>query len=159
MKSQHLSAINNREKFRPKTYPHNFWGELYQHLVEHSKENLLPFYNQLKVERDANLMTDSEFAEMIVTFVQDIPYAYILGDASCNDYEVTLGGCVENIKYGILSPAEFLYSLQGDCDTRTVLLYSALSHFGYDVRIAVSDEYAHSMLLLNLPNYGPYIED
>jgi hypothetical protein len=38
--------------------------------------------------------------------------------------------------------------------TRTLLLYTVLDHYGYDVALMSSDEYGHSILGINLPYNG-----
>jgi hypothetical protein len=48
-------------------------------------------------------------------------------DAKCDGYE----------RFGINTPVEFIATLQGDCDTRTLLLYTILAHYGYDVALMV----------------------
>ena len=60
------------------------------------------------------------------------------------------------IKHDILSPLEFFYLKTGDCDSRTVLIYTILKSFGYDVAILNSDRYSHSMIGINLPSSGKY---
>lgn len=52
---------------------------------------------------------------------------------------------------------EFLHTLKGDCDTRTVLLYGLLKGLGYSPKIANSEFYLHSMLLLDIPSRGEYL--
>ena len=45
-------------------------------------------------------------------------------------------------------------SLNGDCDTRTLLLYTMLSYYNYDVALLSSEFYGHSILGINLPFEG-----
>ena len=45
-------------------------------------------------------------------------------------------------------------TLQGDCDTRTLLLYTILAHYGYDVVLMSSEFYNHSLIGINLPYEG-----
>ena len=87
---------------------------------------------------------------MIVAFVQDIPYQYVLSDGCQNK----VGECNPYVSWGIYSPVEFMHHLKGDCDTRTVLLYTLLKNFGFDPLIINSKEYRHSMLALDLPSAG-----
>jgi len=97
-----------------------------------------------------------ELAQMVVTFVQDIPYSYIL-DKDCATYQTNGKPCIGNIALGILSPYEFLHSLYGDCDTRAVLIYAILDELGFDPMIVVSNQYAHAMLALHLPSSGDHL--
>jgi energy-coupling factor transporter transmembrane protein EcfT len=105
-----------------------------------------------------------KFAEMIVSFVQDIPYAIVLEndcDASLYNDPFTkkyllnqTGKCDSYQKFGINTPVEFLMNLKGDCDTRTLLLYTIFSHYNYDVALLSSEFYGHSLLGINLPING-----
>jgi hypothetical protein len=101
---------------------------------------------------------------MIVSFVQDIPYALVLpencdpnlysdnfikqylnsNNAKCDGFE----------KFGINTPVEFLATLNGDCDTRTLLLYTILAHYNYDITLLSSELYSHSIIGINLPLEG-----
>jgi len=137
-----------------------FWGKLYYSLYEQNKERIGSLLDSLWTLKEVNDLDQFEFANAVVTFVQDIPYAYILDKERCEDQEEIYGNCVTDIKYGILSPVEFLYTLNGDCDTRTVLLYTIFRELGYEPKIANSDAYAHSILLLNVASGGnDYIYD
>jgi hypothetical protein len=104
------------------------------------------------------------FAEVVVAFVQDIPYALILDrecdpelyrDAFTRAYlESPNAVCSGDQRFGICTPVEFMATLLGDCDTRTLLLYTLLSHYGYDVAIFSSEVYSHSLLGVVLPLEG-----
>jgi hypothetical protein len=105
-----------------------------------------------------------EFAEMVVTCIQDIPYSFVF-QSDClpaENYEKSIKNilnncpdcCIGNVLYGIQNPVSFIQNLKGDCDTRTVLIYSILKHFNYDVAILNSEFYRHSILGLNLPKSG-----
>ena len=50
----------------------------------------------------------------------------------------------------------FMASLKGDCDTRTILLFSILTNFNYDVMVLGSYTYKHSILAINLRGNGAY---
>ncbi len=75
----------------------------------------------------------------------------------CEDFETDGQPCIGNVPLGIISPYEFIHSLYGDCDTRSVLLYVLLAEMGFDPMIVVSDEYAHAMLALNVQAQGDHI--
>src|SRR5690606_22644266 len=116
--------------------------------------------DSLKAEKKLNKV---EFAEVIVSLIQDIPYSLILSDA-CNaniyndtfikEYLVDKGDCQGYIKYGLLTPAEFISTLKGDCDTRTLLLFAIFNHYNYDVAMLSSELYKHSIIGINLPFNG-----
>lgn len=116
--------------------------------------------DRLQVEKELNKV---EFAEVIVSLIQDIPYSLILSDAcSANIYKDDFikeylnnnGECQGYTKYGLLSPVEFLSTLKGDCDTRTLLLFTILDHYNYDVAMLSSELYKHSIIGINLPYKG-----
>lgn len=101
---------------------------------------------------------------MIVSFVQDIPYVLILenncdpslySDNFTRKYLLSPNAkCSGFQRFGINTPVEFLYNLNGDCDTRTLLLYTIMSHYDYDVALMSSEFYSHSILGVNLPLDG-----
>jgi hypothetical protein len=108
------------------------------------------------------------FADCIVSFVQDIPYALVL-ESTCNANEYTdnfirsylqtaNANCEPFQKYGINTPVEFMGNLKGDCDTRTLLLYTILKHYNYDILLLSSEILKHSIIAINLPYTGKYFK-
>ena len=132
----------------------DFWKKVYFDLYDQNKSRLNFIQDSLLFIRDSLNMNREDFARMVVAFVQDIPYNYILPEG-CEGHDDH--PCVPIVKFGILSPVEFLNRLQGDCDTRTVMLFTLLKNFSYDPVILNSNEYLHSMLALDLPTSGDYI--
>lgn len=133
--------------------------------VSRNDENQLQGLYQMFDKINANKpKSKALFAEMIVSFVQHIPYQLVM-EQSCNpnDYpEKSIrqliaenrGKCVPNQKFGITTPVEFMVTQKGDCDSRTLLLYTILKHYNYDVAILSSDVYMHSILAVSLPYNG-----
>jgi hypothetical protein len=116
-----------------------------------------------KIKIDNNL-NRNRFAEVVVSLIQSIPYSYNI-DGNCNGDDLPsaykndiISGipCISNVRHDILTPLEFFYFKKGDCDSRTVLIYTILKRFGYDVAILNSDLYSHSMIGINIPAYGKY---
>lgn len=116
--------------------------------------------DSLQIKKGLN---EVRFAEVIVSLVQDIPYLLILSDACdasiYNDdfikrYLESNGKCEGYTKYGLLTPVEFMSTLKGDCDTRTLLLFTIFNHYGYDVVMLSSELYKHSIIGINLPYKG-----
>lgn len=140
-------------KFESSRYP---WPELYHELSDVSRPAIRFLTDSLTTISLREDLTRSELAELIVTFVQDIPYSYIL-PGTCDSFETHGKPCVGNVSLGIYSPYEFIHTLKGDCDTRSVLIYLILQELGFDPIILISDEYAHAMIALNLPTSGDYI--
>jgi hypothetical protein len=134
----------------------NFWGTLYARLVKHNRSTVTFLVDSLQRISNANNLPRQELAELAVTFVQDIPYSYVL-NIDCATFQTYGKPCIGNIPYGIISPYEFLHTLYGDCDTRAVLLYILLEDLGFDPMIAISHQYAHAMIALNIPATGSYL--
>lgn len=127
------------------------WRDVYHKLYIDSRDKLGAVQDSLLNLSDSTSAIDrDEFARLVVSFVQDIPYQYVVPDGC----EEKVGPCNANVNFGIYSPVEFLYHLKGDCDTRTVLLFTLLKNFGYSPVIVNSMQYRHSMLALDIPSAG-----
>jgi hypothetical protein len=140
----------------------------YDHLLGLIKQNenggLNGLYLMFDSIRKSNNLSPKDFTEVIVCFVQDIPYTLVVpgacdpnlyteqfireylasANAKCDGYE----------KFGINTPIEFIATLKGDCDTRTLLLFTVLDHYGYDAAVLSSEYYNHSILGINLSYDG-----
>jgi len=133
--------------------------------LQANDRNLLPgVYQLLDTIRMHHHLDPAGFAKTVVAFVQDIPYSLVL-DKDCNPdqysdpftrrYLQTIdASCLGYQRFGINTPVEFMGTLKGDCDTRTLLLYTILDHYGYDVAILSSEVYSHSLLGVVLPVPG-----
>jgi len=143
-------------------YANNHFGRVYKQLYKNDKEGLSSLFNMLDSIKNANNLSRIEFAEAVVSMIQAQEYVLILeiGCASpmaYNDREIQAmlrSGikCDGEYLYGVKTPLKFASDLKGDCDTRTLLLYTIFKHFNYDVAILNSEYYKHSILGLNLPN-------
>jgi hypothetical protein len=144
--------------------------------VNSSLEFYTRFYNGLnrmdepKIKAIAKIFSDSaskknmdalQTAEMVITFIQEIPY-YLVHDESCEkavatnnkfmvDYHNQGKPCLANIAAGVQSPYEFLHNLKGDCDTRSLLGYAILSQLNIASSVWVSEAYGHSILGVAVP--------
>jgi len=147
-----------------------YWTYIYNSLSNNDSEQLDSIYamlNRIKLEEKPN---KRKFAEIAITFVQDIPYAFVhelscevdianrKADGSYTFEEYHFKNCVPDARFGLLSPVEFCYTLKGDCDTRSVLLFTILTHYGYDAAVLYSREYAHAILGVNIPEGNDYLE-
>lgn len=128
-----------------------------------NKNKLNRIYAMFDSLRISKSLSETQFAEAIVSCVQDIPYVLVLDnacssslydDAFISKYIRQGGNCEGYVKYGLYSPVEFAGNLKGDCDTRTLLLYTILAHYDYDVAMLGSDAYRHSIIGINLPYRG-----
>ena len=140
------------------------YDEIIYSLKERDKNKLAGLYHLFDSINASNKLSEVKFAEMVVSFVQDIPYALIL-EKDCNassytdiftrKYLLSPGAvCEGEQRFGINTPTEFLADLKGDCDTRTLLLYTVFSHYNYDVALLSSEQYGHSIIGINLPING-----
>ncbi|MEM7186797.1 MAG: hypothetical protein AAF466_09075 [Bacteroidota bacterium] len=142
----------------------HFWGSLYDYLEQSDTPSLDLVMQTFRDIHQTKGLNQMEFAEMVVTCIQDIPYSFIFQEEclSADNYEPSIQRileecptcCMGNVTYGIQNPVSFLQNLKGDCDTRTVLIYSILKHFNYDVAILNSEFYRHSIIGVNLPVTG-----
>lgn len=159
----YLNLENSVARFRPPSTG-NFWGNLYLYMAKKDTPSLdlvLRTFDEIQKAENLNQM---EFAEMVITCIQDIPYSFVFQEQclAADAYERSIREvledcpdcCIGNKPYGIQNPVSFLQNLKGDCDTRTVLAYAILSYFKYDVAILNSDFYKHSIIGLHLPARG-----
>jgi hypothetical protein len=132
--------------------------------------------DQNKIRKIAKIFSDSatkknmdaaQTAEMVTTFVQEIPY-YLVHEGSCNEamqsgnsfmleYHQQHKPCLPNIAAGVQSPYEFLHNLKGDCDTRSLLAFSILKELNIASSVWISEAYGHSILGVGVPvGFGIY---
>ena len=112
-------------------------------------------------------MNPNQTAEMVITFIQEIPY-YLVHDESCaksvatgnsfvKEYHAANKPCLANVKGGVQSPYEFLHNLKGDCDTRSLLGYAILKKLNIAASVWVSEAYGHSIMGVGVQNgHGIY---
>lgn len=140
-----------------------FWqfDSIYSHVYEHDKDYLVGVYSMLDSIRAKNKLNEYQFADLVTSMVQSIDYVLVI-DTGCDDPSTLQDPalqamlrrgikCDGNAPFGIRTPLEFMSTMNGDCDTRTLLLYTLFKHYSYDVAIINSAYYKHSMLGLNLP--------
>lgn len=164
-KSEYANATGYKNNLETQLVDEMSYGRVVNSLRHRDSMSLNGVYSLFDSLTNTNHFDREAFSKVIVSFVQDIPYALILQgpcdrsyykedfirsylssqDAICSGYQ----------KFGINTPVEFMANLMGDCDTRTLLLFTILSHYGYDVVMLSSEVYAHSLLGINLPFEGP----
>jgi hypothetical protein len=143
-------------------YP-NQYNYIVSKIYDFDKNKLSLLYSMFDSLKTKHNLSKTKFAEVITSCIQDIPYTLVL-DNDCNanryndkfisEYLGNGGKCEGFIKFGLLAPTEFMGSLIGDCDTRTLLLFSVLNHYNYDVAMLGSELYRHSVIGINLPYNG-----
>ncbi|MCU0449761.1 MAG: hypothetical protein MUC97_07930 [Bernardetiaceae bacterium] len=143
----------------------DYWRQIYMEVAHADLKKLPKVYQMFDSLRLKNRLRSVEFADAVVSCVQDIPYV-LLHEHTCAEIDSMYpayrelhqqSACVPGIRFGLQSPSEFIFNLKGDCDTRVVLLYNLLSHYGYDVAILVSEHYGHSVLGLCAPARGHFV--
>lgn len=159
-RNAYYKSIRNKENNYASTI-----GALYRVIYNSDKLDLNLVYKELDFIRRDRSLSKRRFAEIVVSMVQNIPYNIIVQE-SCslaqirNDSvnEMILRGyeCEGNVYAGVYSPLEFVKKMKGDCDSRTLFIYTVLKKFNYDVVILNSDLYAHSIIGLNIPSSGRY---
>lgn len=145
--------------------PAESWGEFYRGMYRYDKSKLDLVYPMLDRIWNNNSFTRREFVDVVVSFVQNMEYN-IVSMQDCNTAyreqntvrELMNSGikCDGDIYAGVYSPLEFMSKFKGDCDSRTVFLYTALKRYNYDVVILNSELYAHSILGVNISSSGRY---
>tara|TARA_R110002050_G_scaffold300104_1_gene467703 strand:- start:20443 stop:22197 length:1755 start_codon:yes stop_codon:yes gene_type:complete len=130
------------------------------------KDDYVRLLEKLDSIQLANNIGPQQFAEVMVSMVQSIPY-YAVVEKSCNPFSyqdpmiralLSETPCEPYTRHGIKAPAEFLMNLKGDCDTRTLFLYGLLKSRGHDVAIFGSKKYKHSLLGIALPLDKPHFK-
>ena len=138
----------------------NFWGEIYEDMSNSDNPKLDSLVNYFQNERQAKGLNELEAAEMVVAFIQEIPYV-LVHDETCEktiagggfaaEYHAEGRECLAEIVAGVQSPYEFLHNMKGDCDTRSLLGYTILSKMKIPCSIWVSQAYGHSIMGVALP--------
>jgi len=138
----------------------NDWTHIYKGLYVYDKNMLSDIYE--KYDSLKTGFNSPDFARLIVSSIQEVPYTWILPE-SCydapNKAAIIRSGnkCLGNVmNYGVQSPTEFMANQKGDCDTKTLILYTILKHFNFDVCIFTSVVYEHALLGINIPVVGKY---
>lgn len=151
----------------PSSSPHAYDEVLYR-LKANDEGKLGGIYQLFDSIQLQQHLSRKAFAEMVVCFVQQIPYSLVLPN-SCDPAlyadrfirsQLTRpdAQCDGNERFGINTPVEFMATLKGDCDTRTLLLYTMLAHYDYDLCLLSSEHYNHSVIAINLPYNGQYFD-
>jgi hypothetical protein len=167
---QNLYRQSRRERVNLQVnYQNNYkeyWQKVYQQLSSMDAERMPAVYDFFDSVRHEHQLDNYQFADMLVSCIQHIPYIWI-HDNDCQTLDAKGDSyrqmheqfsCMPNVKYSLQTPAEFMYNLKGDCDTRAVMLYQVMRHFGYDVAVLISEYYGHAVLGINMPARGDYVE-
>ncbi len=137
---------------------YDYWGQIYNKLQAKDAAGLNRIVAMFDKMREHYALDQVQLAEMVVSSVQHVPYNLIL-QADCEKYvaehpDYQNVPCVGGVSYGLHTPTEFAAELSGDCDTRSVFLFTVLSKLGYQVAVLNSTQYGHSILGISLPGIG-----
>lgn len=144
------------------TTARNYWGQVYAKLLveDNAKvDSLVNVVHKVSKERGYSSL---ETAEYLVSLIQEIPYV-LVHDHSCQqvvnesggfvrDYHVKRKPCLPNVIAGVQSPYEFMHTLEGDCDTRSLLGHAVLRKLGISSSVWISEQYGHSILGVGVPS-------
>jgi hypothetical protein len=143
-----------------------YYHDVYSDLYSGDRLKLDSLARYFARQRDTRQLDPLGTAEMVVTFIQEIPYV-LVHDGACEkatatggfiaDYHEQGKPCLPNIIAGVQSPYEFAHTLEGDCDTRALMAFTLLDRLGIGASVWVSREYGHSVLGVAVPvNSGNY---
>lgn len=146
-----------------------YWNKVYRTISEDNKILLDKVIEEYKNIAKKNKLNRKQFADMIVTSVQNIPY-YLVHDLSHKEAERQYGGfiteyhrsnkpCLEKMNFGLQSPAEFIGNLKGDCDTRSCFLYNVLNACGIPTIILASEQYGHAVIGVSGNYSGDFVKN
>ncbi|MFN5318366.1 MAG: hypothetical protein ACK5CY_05960 [Bacteroidia bacterium] len=132
-----------------------YWNSVYTEFSSRDSRKLDSLYTYFSKEREKKQLNTLQTSEMVITFIQEIPYC-LIHDGTCEEankmapfiqeYHSSNKPCLAEVIAGVQSPYEFIHNLKGDCDTRSLLAYTLLSRLGIAASIWVSDVYGHSIL-------------
>lgn len=156
-----------RESIQSFSSSQEFYTKFYDGLFKMDKDKIDHVVKIFSDSAKRNRMSPAQAAEMVTTFIQEIPY-YLVHEGSCKqsvesgndfliDYHRDRKPCLPNISAGVQSPYEFLHNLKGDCDTRALLGFAILSKLKIGSSVWVSEAYGHSILGVAVPvGHGIY---
>jgi hypothetical protein len=163
----HLAKLNHENLNIAESEFRQYYNRVYVEMISQNQDKLDKVIEAYAYKGKKNNLTRTQFADMVVTSIQSIPYCMVhdfshqkaeqVYGSSIANYHETGGPCLENVKFGLQAPTEFIANFKGDCDTRSLLLYYILSNFGYDCVVLGSTQYSHAILGISGPYNGDYV--
>ena len=156
---------NSLNNISNQTSPKEYYHEIYDKMIKYDNYRVDSIFIVLRNKSSEKGLTNTETAEMVTTFIQEIPY-YLVHDQSCSasirdakqsgndfivEYHEDKKPCLSNIVAGVQSPYEFMHNLKGDCDTRALFGHAILSKLGIPSSVWISETYGHSILGVGVP--------
>ena len=140
-----------REHLNQKTSSPAEWSALYAKLCAFNTIKMTLVENYLRALQHKEKLTRQELANTFITFVQQTLYV-LIHEGTCkedaqrnnfsNIYHKNRLPCLHHQKYGVHSPLEFAYYLQGDCDSKVLFAYTILKKLGYQVAVLATKNHA-----------------
>jgi hypothetical protein len=113
---------------------------IFEDLASRSRPDLEPLVARFKTRIREGGLSSPEGAQLVVTFVQSIPY------------EIP-----EGRPFGLMPPALVVSRKKGDCDSKALLGHILLDALGVDSVVLTSEAHRHSMLGIAMPAQGTTI--
>lgn len=125
-----------------------FWRKFYQEVYNKNYYRVNDVYNYFKRLSDAKKYSAYDFANIIIRFIQIIPY-----ERPMNIAEAESGTNI--LDY--FSPNEIADYKKGDCDSKSLFMVIILRRLGYDAILFHSAKYGHVMAGININATGNYM--
>lgn len=132
-------GLDNRIHYRNSEVEAQYvWGRIYRIVYEKSLPQLRTISEGFNNVFRSEHLNSRDKVLFLITFVQNIKYARPGGELD------------------LFAPLETLAKQFGDCDTKTILLYSLLERLGIDCAMMWSEKYKHAMLGIHVATSGEY---
>lgn len=135
-----LDELDRNVPYKSSMSAGEFWAGVYTYVAEKNRTRIENIARGFLWYREKNRLSDRELLDLVVNFVQQIPYEL-----------------PEN-EYGLYSPSMILERKGGDCDSKSLFAALLLEELGYDTALFYSRDYRHAMLGVNAPSTGVYKE-
>lgn len=133
----YVSGEAHKFKWIPPPGCEHDMGCVFQELKEEDRDAVAPVITLFRAKQKAGKLDALELAQLVVNFVQDIPYEE-----------------PDDEPFGMLPPALVLSESNGDCDSKSLLAHMILAEFGIDSILLSSVAHRHAMLGIALPVKG-----
>ena len=131
-------------------YNFTFWKKFYQDMYNKNYYRVNDVCKFFKELADSKKYSAYQFANIILRFIQVIPYE--------RPMNITQKGTGTNI-LDYFSPNEIADYQKGDCDSKSLFLAIIYRRLGYDAILFHSSQYGHVMVGLNINATGAYLEN
>lgn len=113
------------------------WQCIYDRMATPSLPAISVVMSRFLGQIDQRAMSREQAAALVISFVQDIPYA-----------------ALEDQLFGVLPPVLVIHERRGDCDSKSLLAHIMLAAIGVESHLMISEAHRHVMLAVNLRGNG-----